>query len=293
MKSYVNFKRSEISSTIGRPLIRLLGHDDGIEVIQFELRKGNIFFLKPSLSNDTYEFYFINKGKLKHQDDVYEVNDYFETFNNDEMVKLTAMEDTVILYISSKDGEFHDADGFNTDLVEQLDAIQTKDHYTYEHCKRVKRLVNEIIENLEMDYEDQKNILVAAYFHDVGKIKIPDHILNKPGRLTEAEFDDMRQHVTYSHDIIASTLGQDIADIIIMHHERLDGSGYPKGLRDIPLAGRILGVVDSYDAMTSKRVYQMAKTHEEAIKELLTMTDKYDEKIIKLIDQIKRNHAEA
>ncbi len=100
----------------------------------------------------------------------------------------------------------------------------------------------------------------------------------------------MKIHVSYSYDMIQDTLGKEVADIIITHHERLDGSGYPNGVSNIPLLGRLLAVADSYDAMTSHRVYHCAMCHEDAIKELLSLNHQYDISIVQILDKIK-NHA--
>jgi len=288
MKSYINLNKSKTSQENFRAMVRLLGSEEGIEISQYEIGKNSIFFAAPALLPDTYEFYYIVSGKLVHNDTTYSTYDYIETFNIIEPLKFTAQEDTVVLYIGSKSGEYAHSDAFTEELVKHLDTIQEKDHYTYKHCRSVKRLVNHIAEEMNLPPSEQKNLLLAAYFHDVGKVKTPDHILNKKGKLTSEEYEIMKNHVTHSYEMISSTLGHDIAEIIITHHERLDGSGYPKGIKDIPLLGRILGVADSYDAMTTKRIYQDAKSHEIAIKELLSMNDKYDEKIVHILDKIKK-----
>ncbi len=290
MKSFLKFTKSITQNDHFNPIVRLLGAEEGIEITQYEVGKKSMFFLKPSLQPDTYEFYYIVTGSVSTQDKIYNQYDYYEAYNINETVKLTALEDTVILYISTKTGEFKEAGEFNEELVSQLNAIQEKDHYTFEHCRRVKRLVLEIADALNLSGYDQKNLALAAYFHDIGKIKISDTILNKPDKLTDDEYNLMKMHVSYSYDMIQNTLGKEVADIIITHHERLDGSGYPNGVSNIPLLGRLLAVADSYDAMTSHRVYHSAMTHDETIKELLSLDHQYDISIVQLLDKIK-NHA--
>jgi HD-GYP domain-containing protein (c-di-GMP phosphodiesterase class II) len=110
-----------------------------------------------------------------------------------------------------------------------------------------------------------------AKFHDIGKVGIPDNILNKPGRLDVNEFKVMKTHTHIGMRIALESIDlQDIAELIYHHHERWDGNGYPEGLSrtDIPIECRILSIVDSYDAMTNDRPYRNALTHEEAIEEI-------------------------
>ena len=120
-----------------------------------------------------------------------------------------------------------------------------------------------------------RNVMLAAPMHDIGKIKIPDSILNKPGKLTAEEFEIMKKHAAYGGDIIKKTITNveekaycDVAyNIARYHHERYDGKGYPDGLKgtDIPLEARIMALADVYDALVSKRVYKDAFPKEKAI----------------------------
>ena len=286
MKSYINFKKSPIQEEGFEPIVKLLGSEDNIEITRYEVGKNSMFFVNPTLQKGTYEFYYIVSGKVLYNNKEYCANDFYEVYNIKEPFKIKALEDTVILFISSRAGEFSGALEFNENLVEQLEAIQAKDHYTFEHCRRVKRHVYDIGEYLNLSDGDIKNLVLAAYFHDVGKILIPDHILNKPGKLTKEEYDLMKTHVIHSETIIQENLGKEISDILILHHERLDGSGYPKGLKDIPLLGRILAVVDSFDAMTRDRVYKKGMKKEAAIKELLDLNHQYDETIVKILEKL-------
>ena len=121
-------------------------------------------------------------------------------------------------------------------------------------------------------------------FHDIGKIAIQDHILNKPGPLTGQEWSEVVQHPEIGYWILNTSLGMsDIAEYVLYHHERYDGSGYPKGLKqeEIPLLSRILSVVDSYDAMTNQRTYKETLDTDSAVNELIINKGKqFDPKIV-------------
>jgi putative two-component system response regulator len=148
-------------------------------------------------------------------------------------------------------------------------AAEFRDPETGAHIQRMSLFSRLIAEGLGLPAAEQELILRAAPMHDVGKIAIPDHILLKPGRLTSAEFDLMKQHAEYGYEILknsSSTLLDAAAIIARSHHEKFDGSGYPLGLRgeDIPLHGRIVAVADVFDALTSERPYKQRWDVEQA-----------------------------
>jgi HD-GYP domain-containing protein (c-di-GMP phosphodiesterase class II) len=125
--------------------------------------------------------------------------------------------------------------------------------------------------SLDLSEKMVNDLALLVRFHDLGKIGIPDHILFKQGRLTERERQEVRKHSEIGQRIARAIPGLDpIAQWILQHHERWDGTGYPQGLQGekIPLACRILAIADAYDAMTSDRPYRKAMTREEAIAEL-------------------------
>ena len=143
-------------------------------------------------------------------------------------------------------------------LAETVDA---KDHYTSGHSKRVARYASMIAALLGKDADEQERIFQAGLLHDVGKIRIPVEILNKPGKLDDSEFQIIRLHPISGYYITRSiTDAPEIAQAAKYHHERYDGRGYPNGLsgEDIPEIARIIGVADTYDAMASNRSYRKA-----------------------------------
>ena len=150
-------------------------------------------------------------------------------------------------------------------------ALDAKDTYTEGHAERVAAYSARIARKLGMSEEDVKNVRFVALFHDIGKIGVPDAVLNKPGRLTEEEFNQMKQHTVVGGEIIKDL--DMIPGVYVgarYHHERYDGRGYPDGLHgmDIPYIARIIAVADAYDAMTTNRIYRNRLTNEQALAEL-------------------------
>jgi HD-GYP domain-containing protein (c-di-GMP phosphodiesterase class II) len=161
--------------------------------------------------------------------------------------------------------------GHDAHMLELVDAIEAKDVATLGHVRRVGAYSLAIGKRLGLSAGDLRSLALAAEMHDVGKIGVPDHILGKPGPLDDDERDEMRRHAPRGHEIASRTKAlAPVADIIRAHHERLNGAGYPDGLRgdEIPLLARIIAVADSYDAMTSQRPYRAPMPQSAAIAEL-------------------------
>ncbi|MBI5873956.1 MAG: diguanylate cyclase [Candidatus Omnitrophica bacterium] len=148
-------------------------------------------------------------------------------------------------------------------------SIELRDRRTREHCDRMVEYAEKTARKVDMNEQEVDNVRRAAMLHDIGKIGISDAILLKPGRLTPEEYEAVKKHPVIGADII-SVAGflKDIVPLILGHHERWDGAGYPRGLRgeEIPLGARILAVVDVYEAVTSDRPYHKAISKQEAIK---------------------------
>lgn len=159
------------------------------------------------------------------------------------------------------------------DIIESLvTALEAKDYYTRGHSERVASMAYEISKSLGIKGIELENIHIAAHLHDIGKIGVPDKILNKKGKLLTHEWEYIKTHPKIGFDILSkSNRLKHISKIVLYHHERWDGKGYPKGLSqmDIPLGSRIIAVCDSIDAMTSNRPYREAMSFEECINEIL------------------------
>jgi len=155
------------------------------------------------------------------------------------------------------------------DTVKSLSqAVEAKDPYTNGHSRRVGEYACKLAERLGLSPKKVENLKIAAILHDIGKIGIDESILNKPGRLTEEEFEKIKQHPEIGVKIIKDIdFLKDASEIILSHHERYDGTGYPEGRKhkDIILEAQILSIADVFDALTSERPYRNAMTVEEAL----------------------------
>ena len=166
-------------------------------------------------------------------------------------------------------------------------TIDTKDHYTFNHSKNVTYYAAELGYACGMNDDSVEMLKEAGLLHDIGKIGIPENILNKPGKLTSEEYDIMKGHVENSVGIIRYLPSLDyVIPAVIGHHERYDGTGYPRQIagKDIPLSARILCVADSFDAMISKRTYKKeAMSVEMALKEISNQAGyQFDPELAKL-----------
>lgn len=166
-------------------------------------------------------------------------------------------------------------------------AIEAKDHNTHSHLHRVRTYAVEIGKELGLDKDELDALRAAALLHDIGKLAVPDHIINKPGRLTPEEFEKMKIHPVVGAEILERvSFPYPVAPIVRSHHERWDGTGYPDGLRakEIPMGARILSVVDCLDALTSDRQYRRAMTIEKAMQTIIDETGKaYDPDVVAVL----------
>jgi putative nucleotidyltransferase with HDIG domain len=153
-----------------------------------------------------------------------------------------------------------------------MKTLEVRDPYTGGHGERISELAEKTARALHCNVMDQRNIRWAALLHDIGKVGVPDEILHRPGPLSDTEWAIMRRHPERGAEILRTVVNlTPVAALVIAHQEKIDGSGYPYGLKgdQIPLGARILAVVDAYSAMTDGRVYRTPRSHQEALNELL------------------------
>lgn len=170
----------------------------------------------------------------------------------------------------------------NKDALVSLTRIKNRDEYTFMHCVSVSGLMATFARYLGMSQYDIEQVTMGGLLHDIGKILVPDYVLNKPAKLTDDEFDIMRLHVKMGHKVLSATTGitQQAMDVVLMHHERLDGSGYPYGLKgdELTKIGRMASIVDVYDALTSVRCYKDAWEPASTLKHMLEWGGKHFDK---------------
>jgi putative nucleotidyltransferase with HDIG domain len=157
------------------------------------------------------------------------------------------------------------------DTIKAIAAtIDARDGYTHRHSERVAALTAQLARELGLSDSERETAELSALLHDVGKIAVPDSILNKPGKLTPEEFAEMRKHPVHGAQILGNIQSATVKAVlpgVQYHHEKWDGTGYPDGLKGeaIPFLGRLLGVADFYDALTSARSYRGALSSEETM----------------------------
>ena len=206
------------------------------------------------------------------------------------------------LTLRSSFGRVEDARRHLTDMdrlylstVETLAmAIDAKDDVTHSHVRRVQAYAIGLARALGITDElELKAIEAAALLHDTGKLAVPEHILNKPGKLTEAEFEKMKRHVDVGADILSLVqFPYPVVPIVQCHHENWDGTGYPRGVagEDIPIGARILSVVDCFDALTSDRPYRGRMTEAAALQILRERSGRmYDPHVVATFIEVYRS----
>jgi putative nucleotidyltransferase with HDIG domain len=152
-------------------------------------------------------------------------------------------------------------------------SLESSDRYTFGHCERVARNAVAVARALGLNAEEERTVLLGAYLHDVGKVRVPHEILSKPGPLTPEERRIAQMHPTWGVELLDNVeFPWDLKPIIRSHHEHVDGTGYPDGLKgeDIPLAAQIVGLLDVFDALTTQRPYQLPLAFEEAVRWITT-----------------------
>lgn len=201
----------------------------------------------------------------------------------------------IILDLIKKQKEGNEA--FMSLMISLSSLIEIKDRYTEGHSRKVRNWVSVIGKRMGLDKREVRDIITAATLHDIGKVGIPDGILNKPDKLSDIEFEKIKEHPLLALDSIRSIKRlRNLVDIVKHHHERYDGNGYPDKLKgeDIPLGARMITVADSFDAMTSDRAYRKAYPKEKAISILSDEKGKqFDPEIVDTFMELILRHGEV
>ena len=256
--------------------LELLAVQGSVEVTRQRIAAGKMFYLDAASEWEGFEFIYLLAGSLllrEHEGSeevVLHAGAHLYHHGLSERAYFHVEEDVELLLVSSPPS-FHLMQAEIQDVMAIALSVEEKDETTAGHCHRIERLALLTGERLGLAGNQLISLSYAAYLHDIGKVKIPDNILNKPGSLTDAEWEEMRRHPIYGEQMLADKeFLADAAKLVLAHHERHDGSGYPNRLKgeEIPIEARIIAVVDAYDAMTSDRPYRLALPQGEACWEL-------------------------
>lgn len=288
-------KPNEQNGETGQSPVGLLARLDDVEIMLYSLKSGDVIWLSPADNPLTKEFFYIQSGAL-------------ELMLDDETVRLTAGEsftasgliedvrvatdcDTTVINVVTAP-TFDTAVDFENKLKKLLLQINEKDNYTYQHSGNVMRYSVKLYEALKKGSESvtMDDLVVASLFHDVGKCFVPDEVLKKRGALERSEARFIARHPLDSARLLRPRFGEHVAEIAFNHHEREDGSGYPRGLSgdEISLPAKIVAVADAFDAMTTDRGYNTVKTFDEAAAELAALDEQYDLKVTRALCELVR-----
>ncbi len=220
-------------------------------------------------SGDATETYYILAGTLRYGASTLGTGDYIVTSGLDEACTLSALSEVRFLYFTTKP-IFHTLSQELDELMRLAVEVELRDGYTAGHCRRLQTLSYATGQELGLPPDRLYLLDYGAYLHDVGKVKVPLDILQKPSALSAPEWHIVKQHPTFGRELLETTYLKEAGAIVEQHHERRDGSGYPYGLSgdDILIESSVVAVADTYDAMTTDRPYRRALSPEQAFGEL-------------------------
>jgi putative nucleotidyltransferase with HDIG domain len=208
-----------------------------------------------------------NLGDVVNQVNGMANGDYTEKIHLNGIFELEQLSRSINQMGDTIDAKISELSEKNAEMLRlMVEALDANDAYTKGHSERVAKLSGRLGE--AVGYEDMDQLISAALLHDIGKITVPETILNKPDRLTAEEFEIIKAHTVVGKRILSqSSAFNDIDDLVLYHHERVDGAGYPEGLDDseIPSGAKIIAICDVYDALTTARPYRGAMSHEAAL----------------------------
>ena len=282
----------------GEPATALLSKQGDLEIMSHNIGGEYVVWLMPASDPSAMEFFFVHEGgvELALDDGVVtlEKGESFTVSGLTREIPVKMLGDTKILYVTNCPA-YESVSRFEESLIALLMRINEKDHYTYKHSGSVLKYALCLYDAMESQMESvtRDDMAVAALFHDVGKCFVPVEILQKPEKLDPAETRYILRHPVDSGRMLRSEFGEHVAEIAMNHHERLNGSGYPRGLtaEDISLSARVVAVADAFDAMTSDRGYNEVKSFEKAADELISLPDLFDGRVTEALKQLVQSGA--
>jgi len=293
MKAYVRKIVSEIADVKDATSYNVF-NSETIQVVQHIINKQSGIGINNTYSEEDKfpqeNLYCVLSGKVQF---VLENSNYILEKNETILVtgygsfSIWGLEDSVVLCVTTNGNSLsNNIDEYGMMIHE----VESKDRYTKYHNMRVGKIAGKLYQ-VVCPNKDISTIVTAGSFHDIGKSKIPGEILNKQGKLTVEEFEIIKKHPLYTKEILEGTLDDFTTKIASEHHERLDGSGYPFGLKgdELCVETRILAISDVFDALTSDRSYRGRFTIEDALNIMRELEGKIDMSIFSiLVDLIDR-----
>ncbi len=300
----LNRQPSRDESSILPTGIELLAKCADMEIMKQFIIAGASVWFSPADTSSTMEFFFVHRGALELSLDegpvVYRTGDSFYIQGLRSDVFCRSLEDTELIYVSNQP-MFHDAQDFESYIRTLISDINDKDNYTYHHSTNVMHYSIALFNEMYPTVADRDAILndmvIAALFHDVGKCQTPDEILKKKGKLDAEQWRIICQHPINSGRLLRRYYSERVAEIAEHHHELLNGSGYPYGLKgeQIRTEARIVAVADAFDAMTTSRGYNTVKSFADAARELHELPELFDRQVtsvlLRLIEEGKLQRA--
>ena len=260
--------------------MRLLANGDGTEVAAVTFAPDERLTLLPAGGDGSLsETYYLLSGGLvwhgQNGDVSFTEGDTITVDGLAEPVVLTAVGEVRFLYVASQPSFYQTSDLLG-ETMRLAEEVEIADGYTAGHCLRLQRLAYATGETLGLQGARLLALDHGAFLHDLGKIKIPRSVLQKPGPLTAEEWTLVKRHPVSGREILEGTSLRHAAPVVEQHHERIDGSGYPYGLSgdDVLIEASIVAVTDTYDAMTTDRVYRRALSREAALDEIARLAGK-------------------
>jgi len=256
--------------------LELLASSGPLEVTRQRIEAGKHFNLYAADEWSGFEFMYILSGLLTLEDGEggeipIQVGDYLYHNGLPEKAYFRVETDVELLMVCTPPS-FHLIRDDMQEMMALARSVEEKDLTTDGHCSRLERLAIVTGERLGLPGKQLVALSYGAYLHDIGKVMVSDEILGKAAPLTDAEWEEMKKHPDHGAEMLSKKKYlAGAAEVVRAHHERFDGTGYPHGLsgEEIPIGARVVAVVDSYDAITTTRPYQVALTKEEAIRELV------------------------
>jgi putative nucleotidyltransferase with HDIG domain len=272
--------------------LNLLAAGGSVDVFTYDIRVDKPCNIYPSDKPGLMEFYYVLDGaailKLADGDIVLEKGEHFYAYSLKENINFTTRNGAKLLCVTSQP-VFNALSEYHEELCKLLDTVESKDLYTYHHGYRVQMYSQKIADKIKLGEESMYTLQVASLFHDIGKFYVPDDLLKKTDALTKEEYDCIKKHPAVSRALLKERFAERILQAVEQHHERLDGSGYPKGLTDSQILpeAKIIAVADTYDAITSDRAYRKSSSPKCAMKELERLTGcHYDESLVKALRNV-------